>query len=141
MGEQFGDLVGGGGIALEPMAVGWGGLIGTIGLAASAAAPTWARALIIIAAFLLGGFLSGVRTLDHRSLNALGAWVFGWLLWAAIWIVLAIVSAAGGPADPEYAPGSGSASLLIAAGSLLAALVGGMAADRRYSTRAVRRRY
>jgi len=118
------------------MAVGWGGLVGTIGLAASAAAPLWARALAIIGAFLIG-----VRTLDHRALNAAAAWVFGWLLWAAICLVLAIVAAFGGPTDPEFAPGSDGASLLIAAASLLAAAVGGLAADRRYSTRRLRRRY
>ena len=101
----------------------------------------WARAVIVIVAFLVGGFLSGVRTLDHRMMNALGAWVFGWLLWAVIWIVLAVVAMFGGPTDPEYAPGSGGAALLIAAGSLLAAIVGGLAADRRYSTRSLRRRY
>jgi len=55
--------------------------------------------------------------------------------------VLAVIATFGGPTDPEYAPGSDGASLLIAAGSLLAAVVGGLAADRRYSTRSVRRRY
>jgi len=141
MGPRNGDAGGGGDIGLEPMAVGWGGLVGTIGLAASAAAPLWVRALAIIGAFLIGGFLAGVRTLDHRALNAAAAWVFGWLLWAAICLVLAIVAAFGGPTDPEFAPGSDGASLLIAAASLLAAAVGGLAADRRYSTRRLRRRY
>lgn len=123
------------------MAVGWGGLVGTIGLAASAGAPLWARAVAIIVAFLIGGFLSGVRTLDHRPLNATAAWVFGWVLWGVICLILAIVAAFGGPGDPEFAPGTDGAALLIAAGSLLAALVGGLAADRRYSTRRIRRRY
>lgn len=123
------------------MAVGWGGLAGTIGLAASAAAPLWARAVAVIGAFLLGGFLAGVRTLDHRALNAAGAWVFGWVLWGAICTILAFIAAFGGPGDPEFAPGTDGAALLIAAGSLLAAVAGGLAADRRYSTRRIRRRY
>lgn len=123
------------------MAVGWGGLVGTIGLAASAGSPLWVRAIAVIAAFLVGGFLSGVRTLDRRALNATAAWVFGWLLWGAICLVLWVVSAFGGPADPEYAPGSDGAALLIAAASLLAAVVGGLAAERRYSTKRIRRRY
>ena len=131
--------MGGGGIRLEPMAVGWGGLVGTIGLAASAGSSLWVRALAIIGAFLVGGFLSGVRTLDYRVLNAVAAWVAGWLLWAFICLVLAIVSASGGPDDPEFAPGTDGASLVIATASLLAAVVGAMAADSRYSTR--RRRY
>jgi hypothetical protein len=139
MGLSEDDLVGGGGIRLEPMAVGWGGLVGTIGLAASAGSSLWVRALAIIGAFLVGGFLSGVRTLDYRVLNAVAAWVAGWLLWAFICLVLAIVSASGGPDDPEFAPGTDGASLVIATASLLAAVVGAMAADRRYSTR--RRRY
>jgi hypothetical protein len=123
------------------MAVGWGGLVGTIGLAASAGSPLWVRAVAVIAAFLVGGFLSGVRTLDRRALTAAAAWVFGWLLWGAICLVLWIVAAFGGPGDPEYAPGSDGAALLIAAASLLAAVVGGLAADRRYSTKRIRRRY
>lgn len=123
------------------MSVGWGGLVGTIGLAASAGSPLWVRAIAVIAAFLVGGFLSGVRTLDRRALNAAAAWVFGWLLWGAICVVLWIVSAFGGPGDPEYAPGSDGAALLIAAASLLAAVVGGLAAERRYSTKRIRGRY
>ena len=47
------------------MAVGWGGLVGTIGLAASSGSALWVRAAAIVVAFLVGGFLSGVRTLDH----------------------------------------------------------------------------
>ncbi len=141
MGAANDDAAGGGGVGLEPMAVGWGGLVGTVGLAASAGAPLWVRAVSIIGAFLVGGFLSGVRTLDRRALTAIGAWVFGWLLWGVICLVLAIVAAFGGPSDPEFAPGSDGASLLIAAASLLAAIVGGLAADRRYSTRRLRRRY
>ncbi len=123
------------------MAVGWGGLVGTIGLAASSGSALWVRAAAIVVAFLVGGFLSGVRTLDHRALNATAAWVFGWLLWGAICLVLAIVAVFGGPGSPEFAPGTDGAALLIALGSLLAAVVGGLAADRRYSTKRLRRRY
>jgi hypothetical protein len=123
------------------MAVGWGGLVGTIGLAASSGSALWVRAAAIVVAFVVGGFLSGVRTLDHRALNAMAAWVFGWLLWGVICLVLAIVAAFGGPGSPEFAPGTDGAALLIALGSLLAALVGGLAADRRYSTKRLRRRY
>jgi hypothetical protein len=94
-----------------------------------------------VVAFLVGGFLSVVRTLYHRALNATAAWVFGWLLWGAIGLVLAIVAAFGGPGSPEFAPGTDGAALLIALGSLLAAVVGGLAADRRYSTKRLRRRY
>lgn len=141
MGLHEGDQAGGGVIRVEPMAVGWGGLVGVIGLAASAGAAVWVRALAIIIAFLIGGFLSGVRTLDHRALNAFMAWVAGWFMWMAIVLVLAIVNWFGGPSEPEFAPGTDGASLAIAAASLLAAVVGGLAADRRYSTRRVRRRY
>lgn len=140
MGTSNGDLAGGGAIRLEPMAVGWGGLVGTIGLAASAGAAVWLRAIIIIAVFLIGGFLVGVRTLDRRVANAVAAWVVGWLLWAVIVGILAIVNVAGGPSEPEFAPGTDGASLVIAAASLLAAIVGALAADRRYSTHARSRR-
>lgn len=123
------------------MAVSWGGLVGTIGLAASSGSALWVRAAAIVVAFLVGGFLSGVRTLDHRALNAAASWVFGWLLWGVICLALAIVAAFGGPGGPEFAPGTDGAALLIALGSLLAAVVGGLAADRRYSTKRLRRRY
>jgi hypothetical protein len=123
------------------MAVGWGGLMGTVGLAASAGGPVWVRALAIVVAFLLAGFLAGVRTLDYRAANAAVAWVVGWSLWMAIVLVLAAVNAFGGPAEPEFAPGTDGASLAIASASLVAAMVGGIIADRRYSTRRLRRRH
>lgn len=123
------------------MAVGWGGLVGTIGLAASSGSPVWVRAVAVIAAFAVGGFLSGVRTLDHRVANALAAWVFAWLLWGAICLVLWIVAVSGGPSDPEFAPGGDGAALLITGASLVAAVVGALTADRRYSTKRLRRRY
>lgn len=121
--------------------MGWGGLVGTIALAASAGATLWMHALIIIVAFIIVGFLAGVRTLDHRVFNATAAWVTGWLLWAVIDLVLVVVNAAGGPTEPEFAPGTDRVSLLIAAVSLLAAIVGGLTADRRYGGRRIRRRY
>ena len=129
------------GIRIEPMAVGWGALAGMIGLAASSGAELWLRAIVIIAAFLLGGFLSGVRTLDHRLGTALAVWGAGWLMWAVIVIILLIANWFGGPAEPEFAPGSDGAAILIALGSLVAALLGALAADRRYSGRTARRRY
>lgn len=115
------------------MAVGWGGLVGTVGLAGSAGSPLWVRALAVVAAFLVGGFLSGVRTLDHRVSTAALVWLVGWLLWAAIVIVLAIIHLLGGPPEPEFAPGTDVAALVLAGASLLCALIGGLTADRRYS--------
>lgn len=129
------------GIRIEPMAAGWGALVGMVGLAATSGADLWLRTLVIIVAFLIGGFLSGVRTLDHRLATALAVWVVGWLMWAAIVVVLFIANWFGGPAEPEFAPGSDGAAILIALGSLVAALLGALAADRRYSGRTARRRY
>lgn len=107
--------------------------MGTVGLAASAGSPLWVRALAVVAAFLVGGFLSGVRTLDHRVSTAALVWLVGWLLWAAIVIVLAIIHLFGGPPEPEFAPGTDVAALVLAGASLLFALIGGLTADRRYS--------
>ena len=129
------------GIRIEPMAVGWGALAGMVGLAATSGAELWLRTLVVIGAFLIGGFLSGVRTLDHRLTTALAVWVVAWLMWAAIVIVLFIANWFGGPAEPEFAPGSDGAAILIALGSLVAALIGALAADRRYSGRGSRRRF
>ena len=128
------------GIQIEPIAVGWGGLVGMIGLAASSGADLWVRALAVLAAFLVGGFLSGVRTLDHRSVTAVMAWLAGWIMWGAIVIILWIANQFGGPSEPEFAPGSNGAAILIALGSLITCVLGGLLADRRYSSRSVRRR-
>lgn len=117
------------------MAVGWGGLVGTIGLAASAGSPLWVRVLAVVAAFLAGGFLSGVRTLDRRVSTAALGWLVGWLLWAAIVVVLALVHLVRGPAEPEFAPGTDPQALVLAGASLVCALIGGLAAQRRYSGR------
>jgi hypothetical protein len=62
-------------------------------------------------------------------------------MWGAIVVVLFIANWFGGPAEPEFAPGSDGAAILIALGSLVAALLGALAADRRYSGRTARRRY
>jgi hypothetical protein len=129
------------GIRIEPMAVGWGALVGMLGLAASSGAELWLRAVVIIGAFLIGGFLSGVRTLDRRLPTALAVWVVGWFMWGVIVIVLIVANWFGGPAEPEFAPGSDGAAILIALGSLVAALLGALAADRRYSGGTARRRY
>lgn len=117
------------------MAVGWGGLVGTIGLAASAGSPLWVRVLAVVAAFLVGGFLSGVRTLDRRVTTAALGCLVGWLMWAAIVVVLALVHLVGGPVEPEFAPGTDPQALVLAGASLVSALIGGLAAQRRYSGR------
>lgn len=129
------------GIRIEPMAVGWGALVGLIGLAASSGAELWLRTIIIVVAFLIGGFLSGVRTLDRRPITAVAVWVTGWLMWAAIVLILWVANAFGGPAEPEFAPGSDGAAILIALGSLIAAVLGALIADRRYSGYSARRRF
>lgn len=131
----------GAGIQIEPIAVGWGGLVGMIGLAASSGAELWIRALAVLVAFLVGGFLSGVRTLDRRVPTAALAWVAGWVLWGAIVVILWIAHQFGGPVEPEFAPGSDGAAILIAAGSLITCVLGALIADRRYSSRSVRRRF
>ena len=120
--------------------MGWGGLVGLIGLAASSGAELWVRALAVLVAFLLGGFLSGVRTLDHRVATAAFAWLAGWVMWGAVVVILWIANQFGGPAEPEFAPGSNGAAILIALGSLIACVLGGLMADRRYSSRSARRR-
>ncbi len=141
MGLFAGESMEGRGIGIEPIAVGWGALVGMVGLAASSGTDLWVRAIVIVVAFLIGGFLSGVRTLDRRLLTALAAWVVGWLLWAGVVSILWIVNLSGGPAEPEFAPGTDGPSLLIAAVSFVAAMVGGLAADRRYGSRSSRRRF
>ncbi len=111
-----------------------------LALAASSGADLWLRIVAILAGFLLAGFLAGVRTLDHRPSTGAAAWALGWLLWTAVVIVLWIVNAFGGPAEPEFVPGGDGQSIIIAVASLVVAVLGASIADRRYSGRASRRR-
>ena len=103
-----------------------------LALAASSGADLRLRIVVILAGFLLAGFLAGVRTLDRRPSTAVAAWALGWLLW--------IVNAFGGPAEPEFGPGGNGQSIIILVASLVVAVLGAFIADRRYSGRASRSR-
>ena len=107
-----------------------------LALAASSGADLRLRIVVILAGFLLAGFLAGVRTLDRRPSTAVAAWALG----AAVVIVLWIVNAFGGPAEPEFGPGGNGQSIIILVASLVVAVLGAFIADRRYSGRASRSR-
>lgn len=111
-----------------------------LALAASSGADLRLRIVVILAGFLLAGFLAGVRTLDRRPSTAVAAWALGWLLWTAVVIVLWIVNAFGGPAEPEFGPGGNGQSVITLVASLVVAVLGAFIADRRYSGRSSRSR-
>ena len=99
--------------AQRVLVIGASGGVGTfaVQLAALRGAEVWATCRARNA--LLLERLGAVRTLDHRVVTALLAWLTGWLMWAVIVIILWIASQFGGPAEPEFAPGSDGAALLM----------------------------
>lgn len=109
---------------IDPIAAAWGGLAGAIGLMAGAGRDWPARLAIAAAAFLLAGFLAGVRAAGRRTAHAVAAWLAGYAIHAAFVVLATAIDAAGGPDAPALAPGGGRSWLLAAAWALGFALVG-----------------
>lgn len=113
---------------LEPMAVGWGGLIASIGLLVGAERSTVTRLLIVAVTFAFGGFLAGIRAEDLRAVHGLFAAVGAYLFYSLFVVVSHVVDLAGGPDAPEFMPGPNRDWWLAAAAGAVAALVGAAAA-------------
>ncbi len=114
---------------LDPIAAAWGGLVGAIGLMTGSRRELAVRLLIVGAAFALGGFLAGVRTIGRRAAHAAAAWGVALGLYVAFVVMSAIADILGGPDPPSVKPGGWGATLLTAAVGLLAALAGGAVAN------------
>ena len=115
---------------LEPMAVGWGGLIAAIGLLVGAERSNVTRLIILALTFAFGGFLAGVRAEDLRPVHGIGAAIAAYLFYSLFVIVAHLVDLAGGPAAPEFMPGTNRDWWIGAGVGAVAAFVGaGMAAS------------
>lgn len=118
------------GSRLEAVAAGWGGVVAAIGLMVGVGRDWPVRLVLVGLGFLVGGFLAGVRAGSNRMRHALAAAVAGFLLYAAFvtlaWVAHAIGSA---PEPPDLVPGGAGEPLVTAAWAVLAALVGGAAAQ------------
>lgn len=111
------------------MAVGWGGLIAAIGLLAGAERGDITRTTAVVAAFLLGGFLAGVRAEVLRPMHSLVA-AFAAYAFHAVFVVFGqLASVFGGPSAPGFVPGPTRTWLLTALLGVAAAIAGGLLAS------------
>lgn len=114
---------------LDPIAAAWGGLVGAIGLMTGSRRELASRLVITCAAFAIGGFLAGVRTIDRRAAHAVASWAAGHGLWIAFVVLAAVADALGGPDPPSLTPHGHTDTLFALAAALLAALAGGWLAN------------
>ncbi len=110
------------------MAVGWGGLIAAIGLLVGAERGDLTRAVAVVVAFVIGGFLAGVRAEVLRPLHAAVAAIAAYLFHGLFVVVGHLASVLGGPSSPGFVPGSTRTWLLTALLGLFAAMFGGVIA-------------
>lgn len=110
---------------LEGMAVGWGGLIASIGLLIGAERGDLTRAVAVAVAFTIGGFLAGVRAERLRPLHAALAAVAAYAFHAVFVVFGHLASVLGGPASPSFVPGETRTWALTSFLGLVAAMIGG----------------
>lgn len=110
------------------VAVGWGGLVGSIGLMAASGRELAVRLLVAAAFFLLGGFLAGVRSSQQRALHAIFGGVIAFVIFA-VWVGLAsAIAPFVDPDAPELFPEGAGRTGAVALWSLAFAALGGMLA-------------
>jgi hypothetical protein len=114
---------------IDPIAAAWGGLVGGVGLMAGGPRDLAARLAIVAAAFLLAGFLAGVRSIARRVVHAAYAWAVAQGLYLVFVALATVGSALGGPDPPDALPGTGEEWLLVTAASLVCAVLGGALAN------------
>ena len=107
------------------MAVGWGGLIAAIGLLVGAERGDVARTIAVAAAFLIGGFLAGIRAEVLRPLHAVVAALAAYGFHAVFVVFANLASVFGGPSAPGFVPGPARTWLVTALIGVAAAGVGG----------------
>ncbi len=125
---------------LEPMAVGWGGLVASIGLLVGAERSNVTRGIILALTFVFGGFLAGIRAEDLRPVHGILAAIAGYAFYSLFVVVGHLVDVAGGPAAPDFMPGTNRDWWLSAAIGAGAALVGAVLAGAWLRPQGERRR-
>lgn len=114
---------------LDPIAATWGGLVGSIGLMVGAQRDWPLRLTTAAAAFLVGGFLAGVRASDRRVVHALVAVVIAYLLHLTFVAAARVMDVLGGPPAPDAIPDGVGAWLVGALWAAVFAAVGGALAS------------
>jgi len=110
------------------VAVGWGGLVASIGLMAAGGREMPVRLLAIAATFLLGGFLAGVRSVDRRSIHGLAAGIAAHAVYVAFVALAALIATVAEPAPPDLAPGGAGRTGVAVLWGLAFATMGGLLA-------------
>lgn len=110
------------------MAVGWGGLIAAIGLLVGAERGDLTRVVAVVVAFLIGGFLAGVRAEILRPLHAALAAIAAYAFHALFVVVGHLASVIGGSSSPSFVPGPTRTWLLTALLGFVLAIAGGVVA-------------
>jgi len=110
---------------LDTIAATWGGLIAGIGLIVAGPRELGLRIAIVVVVGVVAGFLTGMRAIRHRFLNAAAAWLVANVFYVAFVAAAAIVHLLTGPHAPPLDPGGIRRWAAVTAISLLATLVGG----------------
>jgi hypothetical protein len=113
---------------IDMVAVGWGGLISSIGLMAASGRELAVRLLVAAAFFLLGGFLAGVRSAQRRAMHAVVAGVAAHVIFAVFVGLASIISTFVDPDAPDLLAGGAARTGAVALWSLAFAAIGGLLA-------------
>lgn len=115
---------------IDPIAAAWGGLTGGIGLVVAGPREFALRVLIVVGVGVVAGFLTGMRAIRHRVLNAFAAWVAANVFYWGFVVVASLVHTATGRGhSPAFLPGGLRTWGIVTAVSLVATLVGGVIAN------------
>lgn len=110
------------------IAVGWGGLVASIGLMAASGRELAVRLLVSAGLFLLGGFLAGVRAALRRPLHAAAAGVVAHAIFALFVAIAAAIAPFVDPDAPELLAGGAVRTGAVALWALAFATLGGLLA-------------
>lgn len=113
---------------LDTIAVGWGGLVASIGLMAASGRELAVRLLVSAAFFLLGGFLAGVRAALRRPLHAAVAGVVAHVIFALFVAIASVIAPFVDPDAPELFAGGAARTGAVALWALVFATLGGLLA-------------
>jgi hypothetical protein len=113
---------------LDMVAVGWGGLVASIGLMVGNGRELAVRLLVAAALFLLGGFLAGVRASLRRPLHAAVAGLVAHAIFAVYVALASAIAPFVDPQAPELFAGGAARTGAVALWGVAFATLGGLLA-------------